>query len=131
MATFVPNSFASAILSIVFFLIIRTCTSFLCNPLASVPGPKLFALTKWRLAYEDYRGTRTRYVRSLHETYGSVVRTGPREISFDSLAALRTIYGAGTVFQRDTFYRMFDAYDRQVMFSFASSKQHRGMSFAL
>ncbi|KAJ0415114.1 cytochrome P450 [Aspergillus carlsbadensis] len=95
------------------------------TPLADIPGPKSFAATKWRLAYEDYRGTRTRYMHTLHAQYGDAVRIAPNEVSFNSLSALRTIYGAGTVFQRDSFYRMFDAYGRQVMFTFASSGGHR------
>ncbi|KAL4783742.1 cytochrome P450 [Aspergillus varians] len=107
------------------FLIARVYVNLFVSPLGSIPGPKLFALTKWRLAYEDYRGTRTRYMQTLHEKYGDAVRIGPGEVSFNSLSALRAIYGAGTVFQRDSFYRMFDAYGRQVMFSFASSREHR------
>ena len=50
------------------------------NSLSRAPGPKLFALTKWRLAYEDWKGTRTRYIQKLHMKYGSVVRIGPEEV---------------------------------------------------
>ncbi|KIA75912.1 benzoate 4-monooxygenase cytochrome P450 [Aspergillus ustus] len=118
-----PAILAISILGL--YVVVSIYKTLLHSPLASIPGPKSFALTKWRLAYEDYRGTRTRYMQTLHEKYGDAVRIGPREVSFNSLSALRSIYGAGTVFQRDSFYRMFDAYGRQVMFSFASSKDHR------
>ncbi|KAJ5535459.1 hypothetical protein N7527_001713 [Penicillium freii] len=83
------------------------------SPLSRVPGPKTFALTKWRLAYEDWKGARTRTIHQLHQRYGPVVRIGPDEVSFNSLAALRTIYGPGSKYGRMGFYRMFDVYGRQ------------------
>ncbi|RDW63188.1 uncharacterized protein DSM5745_10299 [Aspergillus mulundensis] len=92
--------------------ILRTIYTTLTSPLSPIPGPKLFALTKWRLALQDYRGTRTTHMQSLHSQYGDAVRIGPNEVSFNTLSALRTIYGAGTVFQRTDFYRMFDVYGR-------------------
>lgn len=94
------------------------------SPLVQIPGPKSFALTKWRLALEDYKGTRTRKLHSLHEEYGPAVRVGPSEVTFNSLSALRAIYGAGSGFERTNFYHMFSAYGRQNMFSFSSVKQH-------
>ncbi|KAE8446479.1 hypothetical protein EG329_011942 [Mollisiaceae sp. DMI_Dod_QoI] len=89
-----------------------------------VPGPKLYALTKWRLAYDDWTGTRTRAIHRLHQEYGPVVRIGPNEISFNSLSALKTIYGAGSGFERTSFYRMFDVYGHQNLFTFATVKAH-------
>ncbi|KAI5456974.1 cytochrome P450 [Mariannaea sp. PMI_226] len=94
------------------------------SPLSRVPGPKLFALTKWRLAYEDWNATRTRTIKQLHETYGPAVRIGPNEVSFNNLTALRTIYGPGSRFGRTTFYRMFDVYGEQNLFTFHSTKAH-------
>ena len=88
------------------------------SPLGQVPGPKLFSATKWRLALADYRGIRTQTIHSLHQQYGTAVRIGPNEVSFSSLSALRTIYGAGSGFERTFFYRMFDAYGRQNLFTF-------------
>jgi len=52
------------------------------------------------------------------------VRIGPNEVHFNNLAALKTIYGAGSGFERHSFYRMFDAYGRQNLFTFAESKPH-------
>ncbi|EAW11077.1 cytochrome P450 [Aspergillus clavatus NRRL 1] len=125
MESYMVKSFLLGVSLSLLYLIGKVFINLFQSPLRSIPGPKLFAITKWRLAYEDYRGTRTRYMKTLHDRYGDAVRIGPNEVSFNSLSALRTIYGAGTVFQRDTFYRMFDAYGKQVMFSFASSKDHR------
>ncbi|KAK7965925.1 cytochrome P450 4ae1 [Apiospora aurea] len=96
----------------------------LFSPLADIPGPKTYALTKWRLAYEDWRGTRTRAIDQLHQRYGPVVRTGPNEVSFNSLGGLRAIYGPGSPYGRTAFYRMFDVYGRQNLFTFHSAAAH-------
>ena len=90
----------------------------------SRPGPWIFTLSKWRLALEDWKGTRTRTIHRLHQEYGSMVQISPKEISFNSLTALRFIYGAGSGFGRTEFYRMFDTYDRQHMFSFFAISDH-------
>lgn len=94
------------------------------STLSKVPGPKWFALTKWRLAYEDWKGTRTRMIDQLHGRYGPVVRIGPHEVSFNSLASLRTIYGPGSQYGRTSFYRMFDVYGTQNLFTFHSTIEH-------
>jgi hypothetical protein len=62
----------------------------LLSPLSSIPGPKLYAFTKWRLARDDW-GQRTRTIHALHKKYGPVVRIGPNEVYFNSVSALRTI----------------------------------------
>jgi cytochrome P450 len=94
------------------------------SPLSVIPGPKLFALTKWPLAYEEWRGRRTSTINALHQTYGPVVRIAPNEISFNSLSALKTIYGAGSGFERTNFYDMFDVYGQKNLFTFHSVKEH-------
>lgn len=90
----------------------------------SVPGPRLYDISKWRLAYEDWTGRRTKTIHQLHQQYGPVVRIGPNEISFNSLEAIKTIYGAGSGFERTVFYRMFDVYGHQNLFTFAGVKEH-------
>lgn len=105
-------------------LIYHILYSLLFSSLARVPGPKSFALTWAMLGYEDYKGTRTRKLNELHAKYGPAVRVGPNEVSFNSISALRTIYGAGSGFERTAFYRMFDAYGRQNLFTFSTVKEH-------
>ncbi|CAK4031773.1 P450 monooxygenase [Lecanosticta acicola] len=94
------------------------------DPLSRIPGPKLYALTKWRLAFEDWKGQRTRTIHRLHQEYGAVVRIGPNEVHFNSLSAQKTIYGPGSGFGRTAFYRMFDVYGEQNLFTFHSSREH-------
>lgn len=92
--------------------------------ISGIPGPSIYAITPWRLAYDDWKGTRTRTIHLLHQKYGPVVRIAPNETSFNSLSALKTIYGAGSGFERTSFYRMFDVYGRQNLFTYGSSKAH-------
>lgn len=94
------------------------------SPLSKIPGPKLYAITKWRLAWEDWQARRTRTIHALHQIYGPVIRIGPYEVHFNSLTALRTIYGPGSGFGRTNFYRMFDVYGKQNLFTFHSAKDH-------
>jgi hypothetical protein len=96
----------------------------LLSPLSRIPGPKSFALTKWRLALEDLQGTRSRTIWKLHQMYGPVVRIGPSEVSFNSVTALKTIYGAGSGYDKSEFYDMFDVYGTKNLFTFYSSKDH-------
>lgn len=94
------------------------------SPLSKTPGPKSYALTKWRLAWDEWQGRRTAAIHQLHQRYGPVVRIGPNEVHFNSPSALRTIYGAGSGFERTDFYRMFDVYGKQNVFTFGPSSQH-------
>ncbi|KAG9624400.1 putative P450 monooxygenase, partial [Aureobasidium melanogenum] len=111
----------AALVAVIYYNVIEPL---FLDPKSKIPGPKLFALTKWRLALEDFKGTRTREIHALHERYGPIVRIGPNEIHCNSLNALRTIYGAGRGFERTWFYRMFDVYGKQNLFTFESGKDH-------
>lgn len=103
-----------------FFLI----DTLLLSPLSRIPGPKAFAITKWRLAYEDRKGTSTRFIYHLHQKYGPAIRIGPSMVSFNSLTAMRTIYGPGSQYGRTDFYSMFDVYGRPNLFTFYSTTEH-------
>jgi hypothetical protein len=112
------------VLVFLYFVKVLFLDTFIFSPLRSVPGPVSFAFTKWRLAYEDWRGRRTRTIARLHSKYGPAVRIGPNEVSFNSLSALKTIYGPGSRFGRTAFYRMFDVYGEQNLFTLHSSQDH-------
>ncbi|QDS74667.1 hypothetical protein FKW77_009433 [Venturia effusa] len=97
---------------------------FFSSPLSRVPGPPLYAITKWRLALDDWKGVRTRKIHKLHQRYGPVVRIGPHEVAFNSLPALKTIYGAGSGSERTPFYDMFDVYGKKNLFTLYSPRDH-------
>jgi hypothetical protein len=107
-----------ALLALLIWTVYALCRS------RNIPGPIIFALTKWRLSWEDWKGTRTRTIHRLHGEYGPVVRIGPNEVSFNSVTALRQIYASASGFGRGDFYRMFDVYGRQHLFTFYSATAH-------
>lgn len=110
---------------LVFLLIFKFILDpLLLAPLSRIPGPSPYALTKWRLAWDEWRGQRTQSIHRLHQQYGPVVRIGPNEVHFNSPTALKNIYGAGSGFERTDFYRMFDAYGKQNVFTFGPSHLH-------
>lgn len=120
-----PLAIAAVSIIGVAFLIYHVCWTLFFGPLAKVPGPRLFSLTGLKLAKEDFQSTRTRTIHRLHQLYGPAVRVGPSEVSFNSLTALRQIYGAGSAFGRPAaFYRMFDVYGQAHLFTFYSSAEH-------
>ena len=69
-------------------------------------------------------GQRTRTIHAMHKQYGSAVRIGPKEVHFNSTSAMRTIYGAGSIFERTAFYRKFGAYGIRNLFTFVSVADH-------
>ena len=97
---------------------------FYISPLSKIPGPKLYALTRWRLAWDEWQGKRTQRIHQIHQQYGTVIRIAPKEVHFNSASALKTIYGAGSGFEKNNFYRMFDVYGRQNIFTFGPVKEH-------
>jgi len=93
--------------------------------LQHVNGPKAYALTRFRLAYNAWHARSIHSIQALHLEYGSTVRVAPNKVSFNSLSALRTIYGAGSGFERTSFYKMFDVYGTPNLFTFRSGLDHR------
>jgi cytochrome P450 len=120
------NIAAFAPLFLVFACIYTFLYDYLSKPgLRRIPGPAPFAITRYRLALEAWKARSIQTVHKLHLRYGPVVRIGPNQISFNSLSALRQIYGAGSGFERTSFYKMFDVYGRPNLFTFSSGKDHR------
>jgi cytochrome P450 len=94
------------------------------HPLKAVPGPWSYAITSWRLAYDNLIGHTSRSVHNLHSKYGPVLRIGPNHVNFDSLTALKTIYGVGSRSNRTSFYKMFEPYGQPTMFTMSTSEDH-------
>lgn len=84
------------------------------SPLRTLPGPKLSLFSSWGLKFHEFRADRTRYVHSLHQRYGPVVRIAPNEVSFASLEGVKEIYGSGgSGFDKTEFYNLFQFYGRR------------------
>ncbi|PNS20350.1 Isotrichodermin C-15 hydroxylase [Sphaceloma murrayae] len=63
------------------------------GPLSKFPGPRLDAFTPLVALNHKINGIDPQEKRKLHDTYGHVVRFGPNELSFNTSAAWRDIYG--------------------------------------
>lgn len=90
--------------------------------LRKYPSPSIAGYTSWWLVFRSLRNERWVKVGEAHEKYGSVVRIGPKHLSFTSPAALREIYGHSATPVKDAFYsnqagntpNMADAVDKSV-----------------
>jgi cytochrome P450 len=65
----------------------------LLSPLAQYPGPKLWALSYLPSQLSLMGGHHHKRILTLHNRYGSVVRTGPTTLSFNTAQGFRDIYG--------------------------------------
>lgn len=63
------------------------------HPLATIPGPRLWAAFQFPKAYTAARGRLPYKVLELHRTYGEVVRIGPSDLAFANPQAWPDIYG--------------------------------------
>lgn len=52
------------------------------HPLAEIPGPKLWAISRVPFELSIVRGRCNREICALHEKYGDMVRTGPKSVSY-------------------------------------------------
>ncbi|KAH0837651.1 Versicolorin B desaturase [Fonsecaea pedrosoi] len=67
------------------------------HPLRRYPGPKLWAISNIPWNYYNLRLCLPLKIHELHQKYGSVVRIGPNQLSYNSGAAWKEIYfGTGT-----------------------------------
>ncbi|KAG5987176.1 hypothetical protein E4U54_005100 [Claviceps lovelessii] len=104
MGIFVPGLAALG-----FCLVVVQCTQAIRiafdTHLARIPGPFLGRFTGWTLKINTLMGQRTRYIHSLHQQYGPVVRISPREISLAEADAVRQIHKIGTPFRKASWYK--------------------------
>ena len=60
----------------------------------------------------------------LHKKYGSLVRTGPDEVSVSDLSAIKAIYGAGTKFRKSDWYSLWQGHRKFDLFAERNEKIH-------
>ncbi|EHK21860.1 uncharacterized protein TRIVIDRAFT_151636, partial [Trichoderma virens Gv29-8] len=90
--------------------------------LKSVPGPMKARWSRFWLIWIDMSGNRSKTVHKLHQKYGSIVRIGPREVSFSSRQAMKDLYGSGNKFRKGPVY---EAFGRQSSFTILDKSVHR------
>ncbi|KAF1923402.1 benzoate 4-monooxygenase cytochrome P450 [Didymella exigua CBS 183.55] len=80
-----------AILAVVYYITTAIhCIYF--HPLSRFPGPKFAAFSRLPFAISAVRGQQYKWMDSLHEHYGKVVRVGPDELTTISSGAWNDLY---------------------------------------
>ena len=77
------------------------------HPLAKYPGPLLGRITSLHSLYLAWSGERHLAFERYHQRYGTIVRFGPKHLSFNSAEALQTIYGFKANQRKADFYHAF------------------------
>lgn len=96
----ISTSYMSLVLVLVTFWVFYILKCALAPGLRSIPGPFLAKFTDaWRL-YKVYRGDFENCTIELHKKYGDVVRVGPNAVSIADPAAIESIYGLKSNFQK-------------------------------
>ncbi|KAF5391057.1 hypothetical protein D9757_003983 [Collybiopsis confluens] len=65
------------------------------HPLAKVPGPLLFKISKFTPLWYYWHGEQSDIFAALHAQYGPVVRVAPNEISVADIDAVSSVLGSG------------------------------------
>jgi hypothetical protein len=80
-------------LTIVIFLAAAVYFRLSNHPLNSIKGPLSARWSQFWMIRHARKGDMHRVMIQLHKKYGSLVRTGPNEVSVSEPSAIRTIYG--------------------------------------
>ncbi|KAK2674259.1 Cytochrome P450, E-class, group I [Fusarium oxysporum f. sp. vasinfectum] len=63
------------------------------HPLANIPGPKICGITRIPYWLASLKGEDVKWMKSLHDRYGPVVRFGPTDVSYTASEAWNDIHG--------------------------------------
>ncbi|KXJ89060.1 cytochrome P450 [Microdochium bolleyi] len=75
------------------YLACRAVYALTVDPLASFPGPRLCAVSRFPYWLQVFRGRDIHWIHALHERYGPAVRFGPSDLSFSTPQAWRDFHG--------------------------------------
>lgn len=94
------------------------------HPLASIPGPFTASLTRLWITKHSWDGDMNWTMIQLHRRLGSLVRTGPNEVSVSDLSAIKQIYGAGTRFRKSDWYSVWQGHRKFDLFAERDERIH-------
>jgi len=94
------------------------------HPLANVPGPYWASITRLWMVKHSIDGDMHRTMIALHEKHGSLVRTGPNEVSVADPNTIKQIYGAGTKFEKSDWYSVWQGHRTFDLFAERSERIH-------
>ncbi|KAK7019301.1 cytochrome P450 [Favolaschia claudopus] len=84
-------------------LINRHLSTFPLHPLAHVPGPRLYKVSKLWSVWICSTGAQHTVTKALHDKYGPFLRTGPNEVSIIHADGVKAVLGTGG-FQKGRYY---------------------------
>lgn len=97
--------------------------------LRRVPGPLLASVSHLDRLWSCANGSQMDYHLKLHERYGSLVRVGPKHISFSDTSLIPLVYSITSKFYKSDFYVCFDikapAGQVPTIFSVRDEKRHK------
>ncbi|KAL0060254.1 hypothetical protein AAF712_012964 [Marasmius tenuissimus] len=64
------------------------------HPLAKVPGPMIFKITKFWRMYICWQGKQHIVLKELHDRYGPIVRSGPNDVSVIDHDSIKKVLGS-------------------------------------
>ncbi|KAK4183514.1 putative cytochrome P450 [Podospora australis] len=129
-------TYSEIILAVVVLLFIRRVVvaihSLYFHPLASIPGPKLAAITRlYELYYAVFAHTKILWVeheRQLHRKYGPIIRIGPNSVHVSGIDDFREVHKAGSKFTKARYFYQNLGFDNTMLASLdhAFHRQRRG-----
>ncbi|KAL1909671.1 hypothetical protein Sste5344_004519 [Sporothrix stenoceras] len=96
---------AALLLSILILFLSRLMHRLVTGALASVPGPRLAAVSRLWYGLQVRNGRLLQLATTLHKKYGPAVRVGPNEVWFDSQEAFKMIYISTVLFHPEMDWR--------------------------
>ena len=94
------------------------------SSLAGIPGPFWASLSRLWMTKHSWDGDMNRTMIDLHRELGTLVRTGPREVSVSDLTAIKQIYGAGSKFRKSDWYSVWQGHRKFDLFGERDEKIH-------
>ncbi|KAJ2985839.1 hypothetical protein NUW58_g5322 [Xylaria curta] len=96
------------------------------SPLARIPTPHwTCSISDAWILYARFRSRENRTLQAAHAKCGQIIRVGPRELSVNSMEAIKTIYQGG--FDKHSWYAVFNNFGKR-MVSNVYSKSYIGAS---
>lgn len=83
----------AGLVGLVVFLVGGAIHNIALHPLSDVPGPRECAVSRVPYWYAYWHGRDARWIRSLHDKYGPVVRFGPNDLSYAVAQAWEDVNG--------------------------------------
>ncbi|CAI6338009.1 unnamed protein product [Periconia digitata] len=97
------HTLVSAILLVVVYAVGVVVYRLWWHPLASLPGPKLWAISRLPWLWHMVKGDLWRALARLHDEFGDTIRIAPNEVTTLSTSAWQEIYTAQPLLLKDTF----------------------------